>query len=272
MHPKDLMIYSDMDGTLLSSWDKGPIISPKNEQAIRDFIDEGGLFSIATGRNLKNGPTYLDNYTIDLPMVLVNGALIYDHTHARILRKITIDKDFVREALEYFMYSHRVAIVISDTHEVYHVVHPSISDENLPPLDFETIHVQLSEVLALDILKVTFVTYPEDKDQIEKDIKLFRTYDKISTSPSSKRFIEIVSAGIDKAEGILFIKNNLLSSKRKLVCIGDYANDIEMLNLADLAAVPENGLDSLKKPGRLITAHHDHDAIADLIHQLRHKQ
>lgn len=262
------MIYSDMDGTLLSSWSKGPDISQKNEEAIRKFIDQGGLFSIATGRNMKNGPTYLEDYTIQLPMVLVNGALIYDQINNLIIRKVTIDKTFVSEALDYFLKCGRIALVISDIDEVYHVIHPSIKDDKLPELDFETINITVDEVLKIDILKVTFVTHPEEKDKIEQDLTLFKTYKEISTSPSSKRFIEIVSHGINKAEAIHYVKSNVLTSNRKLVCIGDYSNDIEMLDLADIAAIPKNGLDALKKPNRLITSHHDEDAISDLIDQL----
>lgn len=268
MDSKDLMIYSDMDGTLLSSWDKGPIISPKNEDAIRQFIREDGLFSIATGRNLKNGPTYLLNYDIKLPMVLVNGALIYDQSKKLILRKVVMDQNFITEALSYFKDSQRVAVVISDINEVYHVIHPTISDTNLPPLDFETVNINMMEVFSLEVLKVTFVTYPEHKDQVQEDIRKFKSFAKISISPSSQRFIEIVGAGINKAEAINYVRSHLLHSDRKLICIGDYSNDIEMLDIADIAAVPENGLESLKKPGRLITTHHDHDAIADLIDQL----
>lgn len=268
MQPKDLMIYSDMDGTLLSSWERGPIISLINEKAIRKFIHEGGLFSIATGRNLKNGPSYLKNFDVRLPMILVNGALIYDPSQNRIIRKTLIHQTFILEALDYFIKSKRVAVVISDSDEVYHVNHPSISDSDLPYLDFETIGVKLSDVLSLEVLKITFVINPEDRDQIEKDIKTFKTGSKVSMSFSSKRFIEIVSTGINKAEAIGFLKPIELPSNRILVCIGDYANDSEMLDLADIAAVPENGLEKLKKPGRLITVDHDHDAIADLIHQL----
>jgi hydroxymethylpyrimidine pyrophosphatase-like HAD family hydrolase len=95
MNPIDVMIYSDMDGTLLSSWEKGPIISEKNTHAIHQFIENGGLFSIATGRNMKNGPTYFNNYILELPMVLVNGALIYDQKHQTIMRKVALNPSFL---------------------------------------------------------------------------------------------------------------------------------------------------------------------------------
>ena len=54
MKPKDVVIYSDLDNTLLSSWDLGPIIVKKNIVALKKWFALGGQFSIATGRNLKN--------------------------------------------------------------------------------------------------------------------------------------------------------------------------------------------------------------------------
>ncbi len=272
MHPKDVMIYSDMDGTLLSSWKRGPIISDENRKAIEEWIEEGGLFSIATGRNRKNGPTYFENHHLVLPMVLVNGALIYDQHKNLVIRKQLISLSFVDEALHYFKNNRKVALVISDLDEVYHVKHPLIQDSDLPELDFQTTVITIDQVKNLEILKVTFVTNPEDREYIEEDIKKMKTYHEISISPSSKRFIEIVAYGINKAEAIIYVKHLYQLDNRKLICIGDYHNDTEMLDIADLAAVPKNGLASLKTEGRLVTSDHDEDAIADLISKIKAMQ
>ena len=271
MNPKDVMIYSDMDGTLLSSWEKGPVISEKNTHAIHQFMNNGGLFSIATGRNMKNGPTYFKDYELKLPMVLVNGALIYDHKHQTIIRKIALNPSFLHEALDYDEHHDNVILVISDLDEVYHVHYPNKSYDHSPALDFQTQTIFYEDVKQLDILKVTFVTHPEDKDDVMNDIMQMPSFKEVSISPSSRRFIEIVNQGINKAEAIQYVKNHY-DIQRTLVCIGDYLNDEEMLDHADIACIPQNGLDSLKKPGRLITKHHDDDAIADLIDQLERMQ
>lgn len=268
MHPKQYMIYSDMDGTLLTSWEKGPIISEKNQQAITQFINQGGLFSIATGRNKKNGPTYFKHFALELPMVLINGALIYDQINDKNLRKMSLDRDFINEAIAYVEDHDHVALVISDEYEVYHLTTKINTIQQRPSLDFVTREMSGSDSQSVDILKVTFVTYPEDKDGVMNDIKEMKNYPKVSISPSSRRFIEIVHVGVNKAEAMQYIKKHRDYRDRKLVCIGDYLNDEEMLDHADIAAIPLNGLDRLKKEGRIITRHHEEDAIADLIEQL----
>ena len=54
-----------------------------------------------------------------------------------------------------------------------------------------------------------------------------------------------------------------------LWAIGDYENDYLMLSMADRCAMPENGIDSLRKiPGIVEVCHHDKGAIAGLIHYI----
>ena len=269
MLPNELIIYSDMDGTLLTSWDLGPIVSKNNMNAISDFIEAGGLFSIATGRNLKNGPTYLSNLDIKLPMVLVNGALLYDAYHKKVIKKTLLSKDFLFESLDFFVSRKDVSLVISDVDEVHHVEHPK--KYQTPKLDFITNSISIDEIKKLDVLKITFVTYPQERYNIENEIHQFNSIGSVILAASSTRFIEVVDCHVNKGDAILEVIQIYNLHERKLVCIGDYLNDAQMLEIADIAAIPQNGLDSLKTPGRLITSHHNEDAIFDLIHQLKLK-
>lgn len=272
MKANKTMIYSDMDGTLLTSWNKGPVISEKNEIAIKKYISEGGLFSIATGRNLKNGPTYLTNYDIQLPMVLVNGALIYDRDQAKVIQKKVLPSNFVDEALEYFATHFRVGLIISDVDEVYKVVRSNEVDGpkvDEPEFDFITETVLFEDVTKLEILKMTYITHDHERVQIEKELSFLKTISQVKASPSSSRFIEIVEKSVNKAVAIKEVLSLYNVQDRALVCVGDYLNDLEMLDIADIAAIPENGLDVLKRPGRLIISNHDENSLADLIIQLK---
>lgn len=266
MKIEETIIYSDMDGTLLTSWSRGPIISEKNENSIKNYIMQGGMFSIATGRNLKNGPMYLDNYDIKLPMVLVNGALIYDHQNKKVIHKTKLPNAFIEEALLYFSKNSQVALVVSDNDEVYRVKKPVYNKE--PALDFDAINVSIDEVKKLVLLKMTFITYENKREQLEKELSYLKTISQVKLSPSSNRFIEIVEKSVNKGEAIKKIISLYNIKNKQLVCIGDYLNDIEMLDIADVAAVPRNGLDILKIKDRLLVNHHDEDSIANLISEL----
>ena len=63
---KGKIICCDVDGTLIDSRLKLP---PKNTEAVNYFRNEGGLFTLATGRTVDGLRLYLDKISPDLPMV-----------------------------------------------------------------------------------------------------------------------------------------------------------------------------------------------------------
>jgi hypothetical protein len=52
------------------------------------------------------------------------------------------------------------------------------------------------------------------------------------------------------------------------VAIGDYLNDVEMLQEADIAAAPESAMAEVKCHAQIITVDHTQSAVADLVRQL----
>ena len=68
------LFLSDMDGTLTYR----DHVSPENQEAIRFFQKEGGIFTIATGRPPMYIRRFLDQVEPNSYVVAVNGAVIYD--------------------------------------------------------------------------------------------------------------------------------------------------------------------------------------------------
>jgi len=264
MDPKDVIIYSDMEGTLLSSWELGPMVVEENKEALKKWSELGGSFSIATKRNLKNVLHFLTEFNIASPLVLANGAILYSHENKEIIYKELIPNSFLDEAIEYFKNNERVVLVISNEDEVFSVTHNS--SKSIPELDFPTKKITLDDLKYINIIKVTFVVFESDSEQVNNDIKKFNTINEVNVLPSSKRFIETVSVKATKATGIKkALQNNY---NKRLVCIGDYLNDIEMLNIADIPACPKNSHEKVKKSAKIITVDNNVGAIADLINQL----
>lgn len=263
MDPKDVVIFSDMDGTLLSSWELGPIIVEKNLQAMKKWRDLGGSFSIATGRNLKNALHFFHDYQMEIPVVLANGALLYSHTTGEILHKELVPQAYIDEAIQYFENNNRIALVISDESEVYAVKHKH--SRNIPKLDFPAQEISLETIKSLNVLKATFVVFAEDSEKVNYDLTQFNSINEVNVMPSSIRFIEVVSKKATKALGI---KRALKGLQKKIVCIGDYLNDIEMLDIADISACPEHSHELVKKRAQITTVSNNEGAIADLINQL----
>ena len=70
-----VMILTDMDGTLLNSQRQ---LSRGNQEAARYFMEQGGLFSVATGRAKRAMEYFMPELAINAPAVLFNGSVVYD--------------------------------------------------------------------------------------------------------------------------------------------------------------------------------------------------
>ena len=84
----DLLVVSDVDGTLLQA---GYGIPKENIDAIDAFVDNGGLFTLATGRSIESVGKYIDWLRLSAPAILCNGGLIYDFKERKVLYERVLD-------------------------------------------------------------------------------------------------------------------------------------------------------------------------------------
>ena len=70
-----VMILSDMDGTLLGTDHQ---LGEANVQAARYFMEQGGRFSVATGRVKRAMEFFMPRLQLNAPAVLFNGSVVYD--------------------------------------------------------------------------------------------------------------------------------------------------------------------------------------------------
>ena len=79
-----LLLASDFDDTLYDSHCRVP---ERNLRAIRYFIAQGGRFTVATGRAHRTFQPHYASVPINAPVVLSNGAAIYDFQADRMLQR-----------------------------------------------------------------------------------------------------------------------------------------------------------------------------------------
>ena len=87
-----VLFFADYDDTLYNS---SHTVSPENRAAIRYFMERGGRFSVATGRAHRTFTPQIEKEDIPLnaPVVLSNGAAIYDYAEDRYLADTRLDGD-----------------------------------------------------------------------------------------------------------------------------------------------------------------------------------
>lgn len=86
------LLVADFDDTFCP--EHGAPVPEENRRAAQHFMDEGGLFTIATGRDVRSYYSIRDKFTVNAPLVLSNGR--------RDLRR-RIRRELVRELSAVFL-------------------------------------------------------------------------------------------------------------------------------------------------------------------------
>ncbi|PKM72280.1 MAG: hypothetical protein CVU91_09780 [Firmicutes bacterium HGW-Firmicutes-16] len=268
MRAEEVIIFSDMDGTLLSDWSFGPYIPAANLEAIRRFISAGGLFSIASGRQFRETLDFFGGMKFTVPMVQDNGSVIYDSGRGEILEKIALPEDVTLECLEYSRRNKGVRLIAADETDLYQVVVGDDSGDSLLT-DLPRKPITQEQYLSLELVKACFVIANEsDLTSVASDIMKFKSADKLILMQSSPVFLEVLDKSAGKAAAIKKAVRLANAGGRKLICIGDYDNDCGMLELADISACPINSSPRVLEMAKIITCSNNEGAIADLINRL----
>ena len=262
---KNVMLLSDMDGTLLNSKSE---VSEKNKQAIRDLVAHGGRFAIATGRSHLNSKRFTEELEINTPCIVYNGCGLFDYSSNEFLKIYELPKAKIKNFLNDCLERYRNVNIQIYSPSMCHVV----SEETLANKELISIH-QPCEFCNIDDLEDTpwikVLLYGETQDliSIENKVKEFGLEDDIDTVYSSENFLELLPVGISKGSMLLDLKE-ILKESYKVYTIGDYNNDREMLINAEVGIATGNAIEAVKEVADYITVSNDEDAIAEVIYNI----
>jgi len=260
------VLVSDLDGTLIG---REHSVSDENIAAIHSFIEGGGRFLGATGRTELN----VRPFTVDIPLlspwILYNGAAIYDWDTHSFLYKASLDRllteAFVRRVLERLP---RINVQVYPGGPFCEINSAALPDSTAVR-EGQAFESKPMEAIEDDWLKVLFCTdFPEEIDAIEALFDSDPLSAKAHKTHSGPRYFELTAPGVNKGSALVRLKALLDPTPSCVVAIGDYINDIEMLQEADIPAAPESALGEVKRHARIITTCHTRSAIADLVRQL----
>ena len=268
MKANDIIIYTDMDGTALTDWSMGPVVPERNLRMIRRFIQEGGRFSAATGRQAPDVLRLFSGVRFRAPLVCANGAVVFDGGGGRVLRKIPLPGPYKRDCADYVLSRRDLWMVAADEHGIYQVLTGDpVRDDALD--DWVRPRTTMERFLAEDFVKAVYIL-PEggDMEGLKAEEARLPHHGLVAGAQSGPRYYEMVERSVSKADGIRYGLKAAGLTGRTLVCIGDYFNDWAMLQAADIAACPDNSPQEIKDICQIVTCGHNEGAVGDLIEQL----
>ena len=258
-----VLLLSDLDGTLLNT--QG-FISKINQEAVAYFMENGGTFGFATGRNQLNSLLFLEEIKVNAPCILYNGCGVYDFNTNHFLRLIELPKaklvSFLKSCLNEFAY---ISIQVYAPEMCYYISPESKADpyivETHQPCEF----CNIEEILDKTWIKILFNGEYEllkalNNKMIEQSLE-----EELNWVFSSDIFLEYLPKNVSKGSALQYVRE-LFGSGYKIYAVGDYNNDIEMIQLADVGIATQNAVDSLKLVADNISVTNDENAIADIIY------
>lgn len=263
MDIRNVIILSDMDGTLLNSKKQ---ISDTDRETIERFTAMGGKFTVATGRTLQSFEQYRSMIDLPMPVVMYNGGGIYDYANEKMLysrflpcnaREIAAELLRLMPELGGEVLTSDGTYVFSNTDYMqYHTRICGITPE----------FADIDDIPDNGWFKVLFTIAPEEIPNLELLVRHLGYDKEMDFVKSSDIFLEMLPKGSSKGSALNEYRRLEGMEDMTFVAIGDFNNDIEMLKAADIGACPANAEEEVKKSSDIILEHtNDEGAVAELI-------
>ncbi|WP_337515796.1 HAD family hydrolase [Mitsuokella jalaludinii] len=245
------MIISDLDGTIIPH---GGVVSEANKRAIESFRAGGGHFGIVTGRIPEAAAGYLGGVAITAPSIFFNGSMLYDwpHEHVLVTKPLTVQgapdlwPRFAALCLERFP---KACIEVYTQEDCHIISNPRYDDPRLPHEHYRYCHSDLADLA--DVRKTPWLKFfvcadPADLRELEREAEVFGTAACSHHFYSEANYHEFVAKGVSKGSMLEAIRKMPVFSQTKIIALGDYLNDRELLEAADIGIASGNAHDELK--------------------------
>ena len=269
----DVLLTVDFDRTMTAP---DSTIPERNLEAIRYFIENGGAFTVNTGRSLPMTKVFRDKVPVNVPLLLCNGSMVYDLQKQEILEAALISLDqgeTIRRAMAMFP-DMTVEIQALDAHYIFEEnpawdafsegnhcawAHAQPDDDLGPFMKFSLYgSLRSSSVAALyDYTPEELQRFDQVEQQLREEFgescEVFRAAPKI---------IDVHARGVSKAIAARSLQKKL--GRGILVCVGDGENDVSMLDEADFAYCPGDAIVAKRYPN---VCNCGDGAVADAIYK-----
>lgn len=264
------LLACDIDGTLMING----YINPINVEKIEYFMSEGGSFSISTGRSVLAISDVLNTLKRVSPSIVANGCMIYDYENEKIVYENVLPESDHHLANEIINSGIKAGIEVHCGTNAYTVNRTELVTEHQVYEKFDAPDVTVEEITNKKWHKVICaLDSAEERDQLKAHmLKYESNCDFIETCAviggEFRNYFELVPTGVSKASALKELCKILNIKEGGLFAIGDYYNDVQMLKLADISAVPCDSPEDVKALAKYITKTCEDGAVADFIDYL----
>ena len=268
-----VLLTVDFDRTLTGPDSKIP---ERNLEAIRYFIENGGAFTVNTGRSLPMTRVFRDIVPVSAPLLLYNGSAAYDLKTGEILDAVLIPLEqaaTIRYVMEMFP-DMTLEIQGLNAHYIFEEnpawdafsegnrcawAHAQPEDDLGPFMKFALYgSLRSASVSALyEYTPEEIARFDAVEQQLRRDFA-----DSCVVFRAAPKIIDVHAKGVSKANAARSLQKKL--GRSILVCVGDGENDVSMLDDADFAFCPGDAIVAQRYPN---VCNCGEGAVADVIYK-----
>ena len=247
----DILLTVDYDRTLTAP---DSTIPQRNLEAIRYFTENGGAFTLNTGRSVPMASSFLETIPVNVPLLLYNGSAAYDRETHRLVNCRVIDLDPEKTINDLQSRFPALTVELQGTY-AHHIFYKNprweaYCENNLCPWEY-------ADPAKLPCAFLKLALYGEFRentvasmyDATEAELARFdeavgyieKTYGhKVDVFRACARIADLHAKGCSKLASARQLQQRL--GRKILVCVGDGDNDLPMMEGADYAYCPGDAI------------------------------
>ena len=239
------------------------MLRPRTREAIARVRARGVHVIVVTGRMFRAVRPYLEQASLDDPVICYQGAVVADPVTGEFLRHVPIPRAVALEAID--------AVVAAGFHVNCYVDDELYVAEVTPEArayaDFQGLEIHpvgpLHEWLHDDPTKLVAVGDPAALDSLETELKP-RFRGRLFVSKSLPYFLEFAHPDVSKGSGLQFVADRLGFTAAETVACGDGENDRELLDWAGFGIAVANAHPEILARADLVVPDVEHEGVAAL--------
>lgn len=258
------LVAIDLDGTMLRA-DK--TLPECNAQAVREAAARGLEICLASGRVVTSIRPFAEQLGIACPIVSCNGAYVVDSSGAEVHHE-KVDPSIRDEVIEYVR-RNDLHLNVYCKDKVYFSRWDRWAEIYLERVKFfQPIVAEWDELARLEPTKMLFMDSPDGIAHHHRVLSEQLDSSLVSITISEPEYIEFLPAGVSKGVGVESLATYLGLESRHVAAIGDWMNDLEMIQWAGYAGAVANAADPVKEAADVVVASHEDCGVAEFLRSI----
>ncbi len=263
------LYISDLDGTLLQP---NVELSPNTISILKELIDRGMMFTVATARSIASVKTILKDVPVSVPLVLMNGVCIYDLQKDHYIKIETLPKESISRLMDLIQTYQLKGFAYVIKNGVMSTYYEDLNSKALYDFYQERVDLYQKRFTQIDrfsslaeepIIYFSLMDYPEKLEPVYQALlqipELNSVFYKDNYSPDFW-YLEIYSKAASKFHAVQFLRSYL--NPDRIVGFGDNNNDLPLFEACDHKLAVRNAVTALQEKADQVIGANTEDGVA----------